>query len=1079
MKRLEVQDGPDFAIKCYLCSPLHKRILFWLIVGLTGGVFWLLLSWFDSLEVKLRYSECGLETATHVYIEHRDGGSIEQLRARLVPKAVFGDPSSDLVRITSFEFRKLKYVLDDQSDKWTLLEFNTTLPYSVLYPLLRNSQSSHVEASQQLFGPCGIEVPMPHILELLVKEIAHPFFVFQIFSVIIWCLDAYILLAMIILCLSFLSVIATLVETRKNIQKIRHMAQYECPVKVLRYREAMTLSSFELVPGDLIFIPSNCKMPCDAVVLKGSCVVDEAMLTGETVPVIKDHITEGQTGVYSRRLTKQHTVYGGTEVLHCEEDTIAAVVATGYSTAKGQIVQSILYPKPTNFKFYEDSFKFVFILAMIAVLGFAWCIPSFIAANIKTEFVILRALDLITITVPPTLPLAMTIGTAFAIYRLKSKGIVCISPQKVNVAGKVTVFCFDKTGTLTEDSMSVHAIEDQGVLKTSGERLSTLLAECLANCHELSFLQGELKGDSQELALFTASGWSREDSQDYGICKRPIDSIQMNPTGDTAHLSHKCRSPEEISGLGYQLPDYKAVYTDGTKRKGQLKMFHFNSQLKRMGVIVKDLRYGDLMLHVKGAPEEVLKRCRVLPEEIERRIYKYARSGLRVMACAYKAVTEAEVSADSLEQVEQGLEFLGLALLTNSLKPQSAPCIETLKKANVSCIMSTGDALLTGIAMSQSCGILVDDSKLFLGQANNGVVYWEDLEGNSVSANDIMADTAATFAISGPALESMLEQGHDLGFFLSRTPVFGRMSPKHKTSLVETLQAYKLVVGMCGDGANDCGALSAADIGVSVSNAESSIAAPFTGKNVSCVVEVLIEGKGALVTSFQCFKFMALYSLIQFVTVSALYILSNNFADIQYLYIDLFTILPLAVFMSTTHPFPLLTHKKPPGALISAPVLFSMLGQVFIQAMFIGAAAVLLQLQDWFEPSRDHIERPASSYENTTLFLVSILQYVAVCVSFNSGPPFRLPMTANKSLLVTVLLLSVMAAFFTLLASPLSGDVLMVRVRQLKDIRSSFRVELLVLMAFNAASTALYEFYGAKRLCRLWYSKRKRDPRFI
>lgn len=78
---------------------------------------------------------------------------------------------------------------------------------------------------------------------------------------------------------------------------------------------------------------------------------------------------------------------------------------------------------------------------------------------------------------------------------------------------------------------------------------------------------------------------------------------------------------------------------------------------------------------------------------------------------------------------------------------------------------------------------------------------------------------------------------------------------------------------MCGDGANDCGALKTADIGISLSEAEASIAAPFTSKvqDIRCVVTVLKEGRCALVTSFQCFKYMALYSMIQFGTTTILY----------------------------------------------------------------------------------------------------------------------------------------------------------------------------------------------------------------
>ena len=72
------------------------------------------------------------------------------------------------------------------------------------------------------------------------------------------------------------------------------------------------------------------------------------------------------------------------------------------------------------------------------------------------------------------------------------------------------------------------------------------------------------------------------------------------------------------------------------------------------------------------------------------------------------------------------------------------------------------------------------------------------------------------------------------------------------------------MVGFCGDGANDCAALKSADVGVSLSAAEASIAAPFTSKieDISCIPLLLSQCRSALTTSFRCFKFMALYSMI-------------------------------------------------------------------------------------------------------------------------------------------------------------------------------------------------------------------------
>lgn len=113
--------------------------------------------------------------------------------------------------------------------------------------------------------------------------------------------------------------------------------------------------------------------------------------------------------------------------------------------------------------------------------------------------------------------------------------------------------------------------------------------------------------------------------------------------------------------------------------------------------------------------------------------------------------------------------------------------------------------------------------------------------------------------------------------------VFARMSPDEKHELVEKLQSIDYCCGFCGDGANDCGALKAADVGISLSDAEASVAAPFTSRlfEISCVPTVIREGRAALVTSFSCFKFMSLYSAIQFCTVSFLYTSGSNLGDFQ------------------------------------------------------------------------------------------------------------------------------------------------------------------------------------------------------
>jgi P-type E1-E2 ATPase len=134
---------------------------------------------------------------------------------------------------------------------------------------------------------------------------------------------------------------------------------------------------------------------------------------------------------------------------------LGLVIRTAFVTTKGNLVRDILYPKPTKFKFHRDSLIFVGTMAILAVIGFFITLPRMLAANLSTLEMIDKSLDLITITVPPALPAAMTVGIVLAMNRLKKAKIYCISPPRVNIAGRVNLMVFDKTGTLTEDGLQV------------------------------------------------------------------------------------------------------------------------------------------------------------------------------------------------------------------------------------------------------------------------------------------------------------------------------------------------------------------------------------------------------------------------------------------------------------------------------------------------------------------------------------------------------------------------------------------------------------------------------------------------
>jgi P-type E1-E2 ATPase len=200
-------------------------------------------------------------------------------------------------------------------------------------------------------------------------------------------------------------------------------------------------------------------MPCDLVLLSGTCIVNESMLTGESIPVIKNQLPKTQD-IYNSDNGAKYTLFGGTNVIQTRKfgksEVLGLVIRTAFVTTKGNLVRDILYPKPSKFKFYEDSLKFVFGMGVIALIGFGATFKDMIDMDYGTVDIIDRCLNLITISVPPALPAAMTAGTVFAISRLKKNKIFCIAPSRVNVAGRVNMMVFDKTGTLTEDGLQVY-----------------------------------------------------------------------------------------------------------------------------------------------------------------------------------------------------------------------------------------------------------------------------------------------------------------------------------------------------------------------------------------------------------------------------------------------------------------------------------------------------------------------------------------------------------------------------------------------------------------------------------------------
>ena len=171
--------------------------------------------------------------------------------------------------------------------------------------------------------------------------------------------------------------------------------------------------------------------------------------------------------------------------------------------------------------------------------------------------------------------------------------------------------------------------------------------------------------------------------------------------------------------------------------------------------------------------------------------------------------------------------------------------------------------------------------------------------------------------------------------------IYARCSPENKAQIVQSLQKEEFTVLMCGDGANDCSALKVADVGISLSTEEASIAAPFTSRtpDISCVIYVLKEGKCALVTSLQTFKYIILYSLIQFISVTYLMLVDSYLSNWEFMASDLFLITPLAFLIPLAPAYHKLTYHKPVSSLFSFSIIFSMT----LQTLFVAGFQILAE----------------------------------------------------------------------------------------------------------------------------------------
>ena len=683
-------------------------------------------------------------------------------------------------------------------------------------------------------GSNKFEIPLPTFPSMLLKQLLTPIPIFQLFCCVLWLLEDDYWKYMIFSLISIIGFeFSTVVQKRNNLVTLQGIGKRtEVPVKVLRRMVTVPsssappyhwipTSSADLVPGDLIQLSAPSIVPCDVIVVGGLAVVNEATLTGESVPQMKVPLeSDGRSDAVldSDGESNGSVLCAGTALMQVTVDDVgskaegaragsraptsnpveqipvgspccyAIVHRTGASSAHGSLLRMIEASQQEVSHNKVDTIRLLAFLLLFAIIAAGYVLYERFSGQGNQKLLemsyrklALRCVMILTSVVPPELPMQMALAVNAALLALQKAGILCTEPAKVVSAGLVEVGLFDKTGTLTSDLLRCAGESREGTQLTSLSSLSRCLA---ATCHSLVSVDSKLVGDPIELAALAAAEGASFDAA-TGTALVPLDQGDFK-VRDLLAL------PRMVDSTGSKVDSVQLHI---------VHRFQFSSSLKRMSVVVKSR--GNLFLFVKGSPEAILPQLISPPADYQSTYDHLSSRGYRVLAFAYRPVT----ALGSRAEMESGLLFLSFAAFSCPLRSDTGLVLSAMRSAKIPAVMVTGDGVLTAVHVAEELGIghpfiILNTPTMFS-------------DGTACTGSDCLDTKGAPLATTGDVLDELVESTGDLNV-ATKFSVLARMNPQQKERLVQAYRSAGIKVMMVGDGGNDVGALKGADVGLAL-----------------------------------------------------------------------------------------------------------------------------------------------------------------------------------------------------------------------------------------------------------------------